>query len=376
MSFVLNESHMSVNKFSLTDKEKLTFYGLARYPYLNDKMLSEKLGLKHSTVTSIRRRLRKSNHFRKLLIPSLEKMGCRMLVVIYTNFSPLVPLRERVEITEKTIEVFEEIFFSVGEEDKGFSLSISTDYATIGHINDVRTQIFGGRGFLEDEYPHMVVFPFEISRIYRFFDFSPLLRKSFQLELEEYGIEGRNFGFDFSQRGYVAFSDTEKNVFCMMVSYPEMSDSRIAMELGVSRHTVSRLRKKFREENLVKTIVVPNLNKLGFEILGFYHFKFDPRSPPSMENDETAMLLTDSTVFLACRMFEAVMISVYSDYDSYKSDRTRILQVLKENRWMVKEPVILTYGLNTMVFIKDFKFAPITRKIVGCDFWVKKLLNI
>ena len=81
-------------------------------------------------------------------------MGCEMLVAIYTHFSPLIPLLERVEITGKTIEVFEEIFFSIGEQDKGFSLSLSKDYATIGRINDIRTQTFGGRGLLEEEYPN------------------------------------------------------------------------------------------------------------------------------------------------------------------------------------------------------------------------------
>ena len=112
-------------------------------------------------------------------------MGCQMLVATYTNFSPLIPLEERIEITDKTIEVFEEIFFSVGEQDKGFSLSLSKNYSTVGKINDIRTQTFGGRGLLEEEYPSMVIFPFEISRIYRFFDFSPLIKKTIDLNIEE-----------------------------------------------------------------------------------------------------------------------------------------------------------------------------------------------
>jgi len=111
-------------------------------------------------------------------------MGCKMLVVIYTNFSPLIPLEERVKITGKTIEVFDEIFFSAGEQDKGFSLSLSQDYATIGKINDIRTQTFGGRGLLEEEYPSMVVFPFEISKVYRFLDFAPLLKNSLESDLK------------------------------------------------------------------------------------------------------------------------------------------------------------------------------------------------
>ncbi|UCD13263.1 MAG: helix-turn-helix domain-containing protein [Thermoplasmatales archaeon] len=362
-----------MNKFELTTKEKLMLYGLVKYPRLTDKELSEKLDLKHSTVTSIRHRLKENEYLRKLIIPKLQSMGCEMLVVIYTNFSPLIPLLERIEITGETIEVFPEIFFSVGEQDKGFSLSLSKDYATIGRINDIRTQTFGGRGLLEDEYPNTVVFPFEISKIYRFFDFAPLLRRSFGLDSEpEAEVEKVSFGGTEN----AVFSDTEKNAYCILISYPELSDSDVGRELGVSRHTVSRLRRKFEENNLMSKFNLPNFVKLGFEILVFYHIRFDPRNPPDMEEDEAASLVSDSTVFFASRRFEAVMISIYKDYEGYKSDRTKIVRVLKENQWVAEDPVIRTYGLNTMVFIKDFKFAPIVSKIVGCDFWVKKLLNI
>jgi DNA-binding MarR family transcriptional regulator len=362
-----------MNKFELTTKEKQMLYGLVKYPKLTDKELSETLDLKHSTATSIRHRLKENNYLRKLIIPKLQSMGCEMLVVIYTHFSPLIPLLERIEITGKTIEVFEEIFLSVGEQDKGFSLSLSKDYATIGRINDIRTQTFGGRGLLEEEYPNMVVFPFEISKIYRFFDFAPLLRSSFELDSN---TETEVENVDFGNKENVVLSDTEKNAYCILVSYPELSDSDVGRELGVSRHTVSRLRRKFEKNNLMGKLNLPNFVKLGFEILVFYHISFDPRNPPDMEEDEAASLMSDSTVFLASRRFEAVMISVYNDYEEYKLDRTKIMHVLKENQWIAEDPVIRSYSLRTMVFIKDFKFAPIASKIVGCDFWVKKLLNI
>jgi DNA-binding MarR family transcriptional regulator len=362
-----------MKKLELTDKEKIVLYGLVRYPQLTDKRISEKLHLKHSTVTSIRNRLRENEFYRRLNVPRLQNLGCQMLVTIYTSFSPLIPLEERVEITGKTIEVFEEIFFSVGEQDKGFSLSLARDYATIGKINDIRTQTFGGRGLLEEEYPNMVVFPFKISALYRFFDFAPLLKKSFGLSFDE---EDTITNFGLIDDKHIILSDTEKNVFCMVISYPEMSDSDIGREIGISRHTVSRLRRGFEGKNLVRNISLPNLQKLGYEILAFYHIEFDPRNPPKMENNEAALLMSDSTIFFATRMFEAVMISVYHNYIDYKSDMMNIMQVLKKNKWIAHDPVIRTYGLNTMVFIKDFLFAPITHKIVGCDFWVKKLLNI
>ena len=362
-----------MRKLELTQKEQLMLYGLVKYPYLSDKDLSNLLKLKHSTVTSIRNRLRLNDYFRRLVIPRLQNLGCKMLVTIYTSFNPLIPLEERVEITGKTIEVFEEIFFSVGELDKGFSLSLSKDYATIGKINDIRTQTFGGRGLLEEEYPNMVILPFEISKTYRFFDYSPLIKKRFNIDIKEENIVK---DISFKSTKYFPMSDTEKNVFCMIVSYPEMSDNAIGSEIGVSRHTVSRIRRKFYDNNLIRKIILPNLKKLGFEILAFYHIRFDPSNPPDMDHDDSAMLMSDSTIFFACRRFESVMLSIYENYDDYKSDMMNIMQILKQNRWISKDPVILTYSLNTLIYIKDFIFAPITHKIVGCDFWVKKLLNI
>ena len=362
-----------MKNIELKYKEKLTLHGLVKYPQYTDRQIAEELDLKHSTVTSIRNRLKENEHFRKLIIPRLQNMGAQLLVVIFTNFSPLIPLEERVEITGKTIEVFEEIFFSVGEQNKGFSISLSENYSNIGRINDIRTQTFGSRGLLENEYPSMVVFPFEISKIYRFFNYSPLLKKSFKLDLEDDEIV-HDLAFRHTQ--HVDFSDTEKNVFCMIVGYPDMSDNNIGREIGVSRHTVSRIRRGFEKNNLIRHVNIPNLQKLGFEILCFYHIRFDPRNPPDLDADEASVLMSDPTIFFASRMFEAVMISVYQDYDDYKSDMLKKMQILKENSWIAEDPNIKTYSLNSMVFIKDFKFAPICRKIVGCDFWVKKLLNM
>ena len=78
-----------------------------------------------------------------------------------------------------------------------------------------------------------------------------------------------------------------------------------------------------------------------------------------------------STIFFASRMFEAFMLSVHIDYDDYNRDKTRIIQLLKENKWIAQEPKIQMYSLNELVFIKDFKFAPIAKKIIGCTFELK-----
>ncbi|MDG6219094.1 MAG: MarR family transcriptional regulator, partial [Candidatus Thermoplasmatota archaeon] len=287
--------------------ERLTLYGLVKYPELNDKQLSKKLNLKHSTVSSIRNRLRKNGYFRTIVLPSLENMGCELLAVIYTTFSPLIPLGERVKIAEKSIDIFEEIFFSLGEQDKGFSISLSKDYTTIGRINDIRTQTFGDHGLLEEDYPNIIVFPFEISKIYRFFDFAPLLKSGCNVDNIP---KEKSHNIAFKTINNISFRKLEKNVYHMIVKYPELSDAEIGENIGVSRHTISRLRRKFEGKNLIRKINLPDIKKMGFEIFSLYHIKFNPGNPPDLHNDEACNIMSDSTVFMASRKFEAILLSV------------------------------------------------------------------
>jgi DNA-binding MarR family transcriptional regulator len=363
-----------MDKTELNYKERQVLHGLIRFPSYPDKKLADLINIKHSTLTTIRNRLRNQDFYRTLYYPNLEYLGSKMLAVIYTKFSPLIPLDERVDITGKTIEVFDEIFLSVGEQDKGFSLSLSEDYATIGKINDVRTQTFGVRGLLEETYPNMVIFPFAISKIYRFFDFSSLIHHLFQLSSNQ-KLENKSYEY-VPPENIVSLSETEKNVYSTIIQFPEMSTDEIGVELGVSRHTVSRMKRRFEQDNLLSKIHLPNLKKLNFQILALYHIQFSPSTPPDIERDQPLVLQSDSSIFFATRNFEAVMICVYTDYNDYRQDKNRITQTLKENQWVTATPLILSYSLDSLVFIKDFKFSPITAKILKCDMWVKKLLNI
>lgn len=363
-----------MDKTILNFNEKLVLHSLVRNPNLPDRELADLIKIKHSTLTTIRNRLRKNDFYRTLNFPNLEYLGSKMLVVIYTKFSPLIALDERIDITGNTIEVFDEIFLSVGEQDKGFSLSLSEDYASIGKINDIRTQTFGVRGLLEETYPNMVIFPFAISKIYRFFDFAPLIHHVFQLNsIQETGKKTYNY---ITPDNIISLSETGKNVYSTIIQFPEISADEIGAELGISRHTVSRMKRRFEQENLLKKMYLPNLKKLQFQILAFYHIQFSPSTPPDIERDQALILQSDSSIFFATRNFEAVMICVYTDYNDYRQDKNRITQTLKENQWVTATPLILSYSLDSLVFIKDFKFTPITAKVLKCDMWVKKLLNI
>ncbi|HEC75670.1 MAG TPA: winged helix-turn-helix transcriptional regulator [Thermoplasmatales archaeon] len=344
----------------LTNYEKKVLYGIAKFPNANDRQLAEKFGIKQSTVSAIRKRLKDEGYYRVHAVPMIQNFGAEIMTVTYTNFNPVIPLEKRIEITEKKIEASEEIFFSMGEEDKGFSIGFAQNYTVIGKINDIRTMTFGSLGLLDKEYPKEIIFPFKESKTYRFFNFAPLLSKIFGINDDE--VEKLNF-FPVKNAN---LSIREKKILCRIVEFPDASSKEIAEKMGITRHTVGRLKRKFMENEYIKMIAVPDFEKLGFKILAFYHINLNPHSPPNFEKDELSKLLLEDFIFFASRHFEFAAISMHSSYEDYKICKTSIIQKLKENEWITTVPTIRTYSLHKAKIIKSLTFSPITKKILKC----------
>ena len=59
-------------KRNFTDKEKIVFYGIIKYPNINDNALSKIIDVNQSTIATIRNKLKKKNYFQFIRIPFLQ----------------------------------------------------------------------------------------------------------------------------------------------------------------------------------------------------------------------------------------------------------------------------------------------------------------
>jgi len=351
-----------VNQRLLTKNEKKVLCGICAHPQITDSTLSKTLQVKLSTLTSIKRRLTAQGYYRPLIFPLPNRLGCELLAIIYIKFNPVIPLKQRMETTKRAIEVFDEIFFSVGEEEKGFSISLSQNYTNIGRINEIRTETFAKLGLLEKEYPHEIIFPFETSRIHRFFDFAPFLQHLYTIQDTKRITTTPEL---FRKISTEQFSLKEKKVFKTLVEHPTATTQQLGDLVNLSRHTVARMKKKFFEDGLLQTFMLPNLKKLGIEILTLSHISFNLNKTPSIQ--ELAYLNTPSTIFFASRKFEAVLLSAYQTFQDYKEDEMNKIRYLKEHNFFSHPPFISTYMFERMEVIKDFDFSPLVRKILRDD---------
>ncbi len=270
-----------------------------------------------------------------------------------------MPLEERVKTTRRSIEVFDELVLSLGEQEKGFSLNLSQNYTNIGRISDVRTEIFGRVGLIDKSYPREIVFPFATSSVHRFFDYSRLLQAAFALDPLELPTQEPWF----SGTEPVLLSATERRVLVAIVQHPTATTQELGDGLGVSRHTVARLKQSFLSSGLLRPIVLPALDRLGFQLLTLSHIAFNPHRAPTTADCEA--LDTPSTVFYVGRKFEAVVLSAYPSYQEFKEDEMQTLRYLREHDLIVAPPLTETYSYDRLAVIKDFDFAAITKKILA-----------
>jgi DNA-binding Lrp family transcriptional regulator len=120
----------------------------------------------------------------------------------------------------------------------------------------------------------------------------------------------------------------ERKMLSELTKNSRRSDRELAKAIGASQPTATRIRTKLEKEGYVKEYTtIPNMKKLGYSIMAFTFFKFDPKLDmpakdyaefrsmhyEALEKNSNATLLVKRGMGLG---FDAVIISLHTDYDS------------------------------------------------------------
>lgn len=358
----------------LSANEKRVLYGLVSLPWENDKKIAKGLNIKYSTFNTVRQRLFERGLFKPVKIPALHRLGCEMMSIVYTSFNPVIPAEKRVELTREKIEVFDEMIHSVGEIHRGFSLSFSENYTNLLRINDVRMNFFGKKNLLEDEHPTIVIFPFELSTIHRFFDYSPFLRQYLKMDriLDDVHPDStiKNpppISEIFRKSGKIKLTNAEKRVLLSAVKNPSYNYAKIAKETDMSRHTVSAAHRKLEMNGIIIPVNIPNIKKLGIGIITLSHIRLSPKSSKVKHLIESEIAKSPYLVFMSVREFEIITISLHKNYEYFKSEKWRMLRLLKEQGISGETQINRLFSLNKLITIKNICFAPLVAKLLDVN---------
>ncbi len=346
----------------LNKNEKLVLYGLVKYPLFNDRELSEKIKLKMTTVTAIKNRLKKNGYYHTVRIPVLQNLGCEILMATLLNLEPVKTDEIMNKSKEQTIgENVPEIIYSIIDSEVGFCIGISKNFSELfnGIIN--LEKVFRDNGINYSSMPSYYFFPFKFSKIYNFFDYAPILKYTFNVSVK--GEEKDDEIAELPIRDLTKLSNVEKRVLMGLIKYPDLPDSKIADIIDVTRQVVSKLKKNFETEGIIKTLKIPNLKKLGFEILTVSHYRHNPMvSLKEREKDMKVLLAEFPQIFLISNTMESIVVNISRDFTEFQELKSKAHTLLKTKGYLSGDPKIFIFSIPKFQTIVEHNYLILIEK--------------
>jgi DNA-binding MarR family transcriptional regulator len=345
----------------LTEKEKIVLHGLVRWPELNDLELSDRIDIKRPTVTAIRNKFEKEGVYKTIRVPAFDKIGCEIISVKYGEFNPLTPYEIRRKYSGWS--KFPESVFWIASDTGRVGVDVGENYTEIKKHIDYSERTYGEHGFHTDKGNIYHLFPLRLSKIYAYLDFAPLLSNIFDLG------NNVNINIDVDLGGTPEkFNKNEKLVMYALVKYPTLKDNEIAEKLDLTRQSVNNIRKRFETQKLVKTVRVPDINKLGLELLVFMHIRAKPHASLDVRKDGILEELKQGSqiIYLAGNL-ESVIISSFRNYTDFQRTYDHIVSFYREHDFLFLEPTIKIFPIKDLkLFVYD-RYTPLVKKVFGIE---------
>jgi DNA-binding MarR family transcriptional regulator len=346
----------------LTKKEQKTLWCLMNYPTLNDKAVAKKTRLKLSTITAIRRRFREKEYYRRVNIPNFYRLGYELLSVEYGPFNEAVPVENRIKYFKEYLENDPNSIFALMGRSSGIVFSVAKNYAVSNSHYENMEMFFTSHNLTDEAGWKRAIFPFQTSNFWNFFDFSPVIRYSYDIKRK---INLKDFA---SQKDVdvIRLTKKEKRVIYGLVKYPEQSDNRVADRFDVSRQAVSTIKRRFAKEDLITTKRVMNLEFTKCELVIFAYTYFGTRAPMEMRETGLDFTKNNAPTFVGISSnFENILMAAMRNYPEFEKLKEKILSFYKTHLSIAKPPEILLFPIEDILYTKNLTFHGLLGKSLG-----------
>ena len=349
------EEDAPIHNSELSQNEARVLHSLVRWPELTDQAIHSQIGMKKSTFSSIKARLREHKYYKRYYIPNFPKIGFELLMIMYGQLNRFTTFEERMRIAGDLVKSFVEDFYVSSESNKAINISISQNLTEYSKNQEKFFQVYSENKFLSRQGMTTVAFPFEITRIRAFMNYEDLVARLFGFASEPYG---NDLVIPTARTDRVKLSRAERKVLIGLVEFPEESDTYIA----------DNAKKKFLDQQICFPRVVPNLKKLGLKLLVFNHRKFNPKTTMAMRGEAAEMVRKlISPHFYVSKNLDGFLISAHTSFEEYNRAFDEVMRYYLKNDYIQDEPINYHISIANMSKIKEFEFLPLTLKMLGFD---------
>jgi DNA-binding MarR family transcriptional regulator len=342
-----------MNTKNLTKKEQNTLWSLINYPTLHDQALAKKSRVKLSTVTAIRRRLTEKGYFRIVNIPNFFRIGFELFIVEYGTFNEAVPLENRVEYFRDFVNRDPNVVFSLLSRSSGLLVRVAENYASATQQYEDMVMFLASHHLIDERSWSRVMFPFQTSQFWNFFNYSPIIRYTYNIKRK---TNLRDFIPDKNVIS-VKLSKKEKKVLLGLVRYPDEPDNNIADMVNMSRQAVSTIRKRFERDDLLTRQRIMNLKYTKCNLVTFSYTYFGSKTPLHARRKGITYVKEAAPVFVGISSnFENVLLSATADYNEYERIKENLLSFYKSHMSMSQPPFVMLFPVDDLLYTKDLNF--------------------
>jgi DNA-binding MarR family transcriptional regulator len=341
----------------------LTLYGLVRYPTYNDRQLSEKINLKMSTVTAIKNRLKRRGYYDIVRVPFMEHLGCEIMSIVFAKLNPLIPFEKKLKALKKSCMDTPECVWGVADPLNMVAVTVSKNYTDVKSNVEMVTHKLADENILEKDLYKIVHFPYEQNSFFRYFDYAPLLHHTFSIKMKEGAEPIQTSGIKRKER---SLTKIEKKTLRGFVEFPNLLDNAVAKKINVTRQSVTKMKKRFEKEGILTTLKIPNIKKLGYDILLYAHPQFNPQvaiKSKAFRNKMIKAYDTSRWIFITTSDLEGILFSVAKDFRTLQKGVLQAVATYKKNDLLRSYPDLTQMSIQDMVVLKNHVYGPLLKKV-------------
>jgi hypothetical protein len=389
-------------KKSFTQKEKVVFYGMIKYPNLNDNVLSDIIDINPSTIATIRNKFKKNDLFKTVRVPFLEQCGFELFSISYDRLYFPSLSESPHHILNNIYKRIPNIFYLFNAPDSWLSMGYYQNYMNFKRINEIVRYNKYQFNFQEDT-ETQVLFPFGLTKFYNFFDYSQIIKNFFELDIDrdiEFPRDDKiqleelpgtkepdkmaddkpkpltDPAMFYDNLQYpdepltvpqpMKFSKAEREVFLALMQYPEHSDFAINKIISISATSINNIRKKFESKRIIKQCIIPNLSLLGFELITLSHMKF--RSIGNLHVREKLIGNIFSkvpSILYVSNNTDEIILAAYKNFSEYQHINEELTKLYRDKNILAIEPRTLLFPLTESIIIKEHSYVPMVNQLLG-----------
>ncbi|PWI48866.1 hypothetical protein CEE45_04725 [Candidatus Heimdallarchaeota archaeon B3_Heim] len=319
----------------LSEREQLVMAYLVQYPEIPDFELALKIGIKRSTFSTIKKRLKAKKYYTLVYLPNVAYLNIEFITLnirVISELSSYYGVSDSSD-EKKSVNFLDilknsnRLLFSAVESNLALTLSCYENYNKFEEISDQLENNLLNLG-INFSFQQELHFPIRLSEFPRFLDYSKSLFRLFGLSLEE---KLEKPIFLPPQDPQLRITQVGQEILYSFLEAPGRTPREVSQLTGRPRTTTTRWLKKLVDSGVIVPRLFPNTKKLGLNILLLCRYCIISSQASTIEMSLSLIDKVLTPIILMRFGFDVIVTAVFSSFEEAKVAETHLISLMSDN---------------------------------------------